>query len=241
MAHVSSKRILFINIDKPPAKVADYIENYTDNLITRLNLDKAAYRIIDIENNQCCSESLIQSASCVVIGALWPLELEQHLKDRLFSVMRKLDKRGVPLLVLGTAEPILLEAIGCESKLFASNLGLVQIQRVNLQEIMALPMIQRWGWRVSSHQMVNLTVPTKVMNRTCLGEPILIRHSDFLYSSPAALGITHSEMACWAHCFPQYLKWNEAVIELTNNDDWGLCWISDFLHMWGRSQAKIVH
>ncbi len=242
MVHVSSKRIIFINIDKPPEKVADYIENYTNNLILRLNLHQSAYWTIDIENEQCCTESLIQSASCVVIGALWPLELDQRRKKWLSSVMRKLEKRGIPLLVLGTAEPILLKAIGCKSKLYSGNLGLAQIQRVNQQEIMALPMIQCWGWRVSDIQADNIRDPIVILNETCNGDPVLIRHSEFLFSSPFVFGLTTADMACWLHCFPYYLKGNESAIELGYNDISGLNWLINFIETWNeKKQSKAVH
>lgn len=241
MTFASSKRIVFINIDKPPEKVANYIENYTDNLITRLGLHQSSYWVIDIDSDQFDSENIIQTASCIVIGGLWPLTLDQRCKALLSSLMHKLVKRRVPLLVFGTAEHILLEVTGCESEPYTGLLGLSEIQWINQQDLMAFPISQRWVWRVSDRQAIHITAPTKVMNKTNCGEPLLIQHSDFVYSSCAVFGITNTEMACWVHCFPQYLKGNEAAIELTQGDDWGLYWLGDFLQMWGAHQINAVH
>lgn len=237
----SSKRIVFINIDKPPERVANYVENYTDNLISRLGLHSSSYWAIDVDSEQFGSEKIIQTASCVVIGGLWPLVLDQRCKSLLLSLMSKLLKRGIPLLAFGTAEPMLLDAIGCESEPYSGLLGLSEIQSVNQQDMMALPLTQRWGWRVSDRQAINITGPAQVINKTSCGEPLLIRHNDFLYSSSAVFGITNIEMAYWVYCFPQYLKGNEAAIELTQDDDWGICWLRDFLQMWTNAKAKIVH
>jgi hypothetical protein len=237
----SSKRIVFINIDKPPERVANYVENYTDNLILRLGLHQSSYCAIDIDSGRFCSDKIIQTASCVVIGGLWPIVLDHRSKALLTSLMNKLVKRGVPLLVFGTAEAVLLDMTGCESEPYSGLLGLSENQGVNQQVLMAFPNTQRWVWRVSDRQAINVTAPAKVINITSRGEPLLIQHSDFLYSSPAVFGITNIEMACWVNCFPQYLKGNEAAIELTQDDDWGICWLSDFLLMWGAPQTKAVH
>ncbi|WP_010430773.1 hypothetical protein [Vibrio cyclitrophicus] len=237
----SSKRIVFTNIDKPPERVANYVKNYTDNLISRLGLHQSSFWAIDVDSGPFGSEKIIQTASCVVIGGLWPLVLDQRCKSLLFSLMSKLLKRGIPLLAFGTAEHMLLDAIGCESEAYSGLLGLSEIQRVNQQDMMALPLTQRWGWRVSDRQAINITGPAQVLNKTSCGEPLLIRHNDFTYSSSAVFGITNIEMVYWVYCFPQYLKGNEAAIELTQDDDWGICWLRDFLQMWGEPQTKVFH
>jgi len=239
MALVSSKRIVFINIDTPPEKVADYIESYTDNLISRLNLHRAAYWNVDLESEQVCFESIIESASCVVIGALWPFTLPR--KTMLLSFMRKLLKQQVPLLVLGTAEPILLEAIGSAAAPCRS-LGLKAIQQTHHADIMSFSPTQTWIWWASEQQAINVNYPSEVISQTTLGEIVLIRHNDFLYSSPVVLGITATDIACWVQCFPQYLKGNEAAIESALYDDNGLIWLKDYLQMWNdKLRDKRVH
>ncbi len=241
MTSVSPKRIVFINVDKPPASVAYYVENYTDNLISRLELHQSSYWAIDVDSQQFDSEKIVQTASCVVIGSLWPLVLGQRCKSLLLSLMSKLLKRGIPLLAFGTAEPMLFDAIGCESEPYSGLLGVSEIRRPTQIDMVAFPLTQRWGWRVSDRQAINLTCPAQAINKTSCGEPLLVRHNDLLYSSPAVFGVTNIEMACWVYCFPQYLKGNEAVLELTQDDDWGIYWLRDFLQIWGESQTNVVH
>jgi hypothetical protein len=241
MTHVSSKRIVFINIDMPPEKVANYVESYTYNMIARLELHSSSYWVIDVDSDQFDSENIIQTAACVVIGALWPSNLDQRCKALLFSILKKMVKRGIPLLVFGTAEPILLDVLGYETEQCSGLLGFSEVKQVNQRDILAFPKIERWVWRVSDIRPVDFADSVSVIDETSHGAPLLIRHNNLVYSSSVVFGITNTEMACWVHCFPQYLKGNESAIELNQDDEYGLCWLRDFLQMWTDSKAKIVH
>nr|WP_321386159.1 hypothetical protein [uncultured Vibrio sp.] len=192
MTLASSKRIVFINIDKPPEKVANYIENYTDNLITRLGLHQSSYWVIEIDSDQFDSENIIQTASCIVIGGLWPLTLDQRCKALLSSLMHKLVKRRVPLLVFGTAEPILLEVTGCESEPYTGLLDLSEIQRFNQQDLMAFPTSQRWVWRVSDSQEKAATIFSE------FGKVITPSTIPVISQSPLEFGIYPHELCAVA-------------------------------------------